>query len=376
MKQINVLKPKYRIDEILNEIRVCLEEGWTGNGFKTLEFENAWKEYTNLPNACLVNTATAGLHLAVHILKKENGWDENDEIITTPLTFVSTNHAIMYENLKPVFADIDEYLCIDPDSVLKLITPKTKAVMFVGIGGNAGQLNKIADICKQYDLKLILDAAHMAGTKTNGISVGHEADVTVFSFQTVKNLPTAQCGMICFQNEIYDQLAREISWLGINKDTYSRAQGSYKWKYNVPNIGFNYQGNSIMAAMGIVGLKYLDQDNSYRHELVKLYNELLKDIKEISVIPSSDYTSTSSKHLHQIVLHKNDRDELLDFLYKNSIYPGVHYVNNLNYPMYSGNCPKAADMSSKLLTLPLHIHLTKEDIVYIVNKIKEYYETI
>ena len=99
MSKINVFVPKFRTEEILEEIRECLDKGWTGMGFKTVEFEEAWKKYTNLPNAHFVQSATAGLHLALHIYKKMEGWEDNDEIITTPLTFVSTNHAIIYEGL-------------------------------------------------------------------------------------------------------------------------------------------------------------------------------------------------------------------------------------------------------------------------------------
>ncbi len=114
---IQVLKPKYHVEECLEQIRECLEIGWTGMGFKTVEFENEWKKYTGHENAHFLNSATVGLHLAVEILKQENGWNDGDEIITTPVTFVSTNHAILYENMKAVFADIDEYFCIDPDDV-------------------------------------------------------------------------------------------------------------------------------------------------------------------------------------------------------------------------------------------------------------------
>ena len=106
--------PTYRVDECLNEIRECLEVGWTGLGYKTVEFEDAWKRHTGFSYAHFLNSATAGLHLAVKILKNRLGWNEGDEIISTPLTFVSTNHAILYEGLNVVFADVDDYLCLDP----------------------------------------------------------------------------------------------------------------------------------------------------------------------------------------------------------------------------------------------------------------------
>jgi dTDP-4-amino-4,6-dideoxygalactose transaminase len=110
MEPIQLFVPTFRIEETLAEIRVCLEKGWTGLGYKTVEFEEAWKAYTGLPHAHFLNSATAGLHLAVRVLKEMDNWGDQDEIISTPLTFVSSNHAILYENLKVVFADIDEYL--------------------------------------------------------------------------------------------------------------------------------------------------------------------------------------------------------------------------------------------------------------------------
>ena len=176
---IQLFVPSFRIDECLAGIRECLEKGWTGLGFKTVEFENAWKQHTDLPHAHFLSSNTAGLHLALHVLKTKLRWDDGDEIITTPFTFVSTNHAILYCNLRPVFADVDEYLCLDPSSVLARITPRTRAVLFVGIAGNMGQYEKIVDLCRQRGLKLILDAAHMAGTRRAGKQVGPEPDAVV-----------------------------------------------------------------------------------------------------------------------------------------------------------------------------------------------------
>src|SRR5947209_6955427 len=165
MEPIQLFVPTFHVDETLEAIRECLEKGWTGLGFKTGQFEQAWKDYTGLPHAHFLNSATSGLHLAIAQLNAHEGWADDDEIITTPLTFVSTNHAILYEHLKPVFADVDQYLCLDPDSIAAHITPKTRAVMFVGMGGNPGSYDAIRQLCNEHGLKLILDAAHMSGTR-------------------------------------------------------------------------------------------------------------------------------------------------------------------------------------------------------------------
>ena len=155
MDKIQVLKPKYRTEEILKEIQECLDTSWTGMGGKAIEFEEKWKDYADFEHAHFLQSATAGLHLALKVFKEKYGWEDGDEIITTPLTFVSTNHAIMYENLKPVFADVDDSLCLDPDSILSNITDKTRAVMLVGIGGNIGQYQKIREICDLQNIPLI-----------------------------------------------------------------------------------------------------------------------------------------------------------------------------------------------------------------------------
>ena len=366
---INVFVPKFHTDEILEEIRQCLDRGWTGLGFKTIEFEDAWKTYTGLPHAHFLNSNTSGLHLALHIFKNKFGWKEGDEIISTPITFVSTNHAILYERLKPVFADVDEYLCLDPDDIVKKITPRTRAVMYVGMGGNTGRLDDVAEICRQYNLKLILDAAHMAGTKYHGKHVGSEADVAVFSFQAVKNLPTADSGMICFKDEEFDIWARKLTWLGISKDTYSRFnknEGAYKWRYDVPDVGFKYHGNSIIASIGLVQLKYLDDDNVRRNELASLYDEHFLHNKSIRVVPVAP-GCYSARHLYQIIVP--NRDDMMQHYYDNDIYPGVHYWDNTNYPMYAyakGTCPRAEEISKSVISLPLHLHIDTEAVQKVV----------
>ena len=211
MKTYQLFVPTYRIQECLDEIKICLEKGWTGLGFKTIEFEEAWKEYTGLPNAHFLNSATSGLHLAVKILKDYYMWESDAEVISTPISFISSNHAISYERLKVVFADVDEYICLDPKSIEERITDKTKAILFVGFGGNTGKLPEVVELCKKYNLKLILDAAHMSGTRLNGENPGKNADVVVYSFQAVKNLPTADAGMICFKEKELDSTCRQVS---------------------------------------------------------------------------------------------------------------------------------------------------------------------
>ena len=371
MEPIQLFVPTFRVDETLAEIRQCLEKGWTGLGYKTVEFEEAWQRYTGLPHAHFLNSATAGLHVAVRLLKEQYGWADGDEVISTPLTFVSTNHAILYENLRVVFADVDEYLCLDPASVLERLTPRTRAVMFVGLGGNTGRLEEIAQLCRERGLRLILDASHMAGTRWRGRHVGAEADAAVFSFQAVKNVPTADSGMVCFADPELDAEVRRWTWVGISKDTYTRtaSEGAYKWHYDVDHLGFKYHGNSIMAAMGLVALKYVDQDNAYRRLLSGWYDELLDG--KVQRIPVRDGCE-SARHLYQILVEH--RDQVMLGLNGYQIYPGVHYRDNTTYPMYAsmrGTCPRSLDASSRLISLPLHMRLTRQDTARISDTLRE-----
>ncbi|HNR23885.1 MAG TPA: DegT/DnrJ/EryC1/StrS family aminotransferase [Candidatus Bipolaricaulis anaerobius] len=370
MEPIQLFVPTFHVDEVLSEIRECLEKGWTGLGFKTVQFEEAWRNYTGLKNAHFVNSATAGLHLAVRLLKEAGNWKQGDEVISTPLTFVSTNHVLLYEGLRPVFADVDEYLCLDPDAVLPQITPRTRAVMFVGLGGNVGQLPRVADLCRRNNLKLILDASHMAGTRYYGGHVGGEADVSVFSFQAVKNLPTADSGMVCFSDAELDREARKWSWLGIGKDTYARTvekEGTYRWYYDVEHVGFKYNGNSIMAAIALVQLRYLDRDNTYRRQIAAWYDEFLEDDPRVGRVPVAPGCE-SARHLYQVLVE--NRDQVMAQMNEEKVFPGVHYRDNTVYRMYryaAGTCPKAARASDCLISLPVHLRLTRYDVARVAS---------
>ncbi len=373
---IQLFCANYDIDSCLDQVRQCLEKGWTGMGFKTVEFENEWKKYTGFKNAYFTNSATSALNLAVVTLKEKHGWDDGSEIITTPLTFVSTNHAILLANLSPIFSDVDDSFCLDPKDVEAKITPKTKAVMYVGFGGNSGRYDEIASICKRYGLCLILDAAHMSGTRMNGRIPGEEADAVVYSFQAVKNLPTGDAGMLCMPDDECDSIIRKRGWLGINKDTYIRSVESdsgYKWKYNVEYLGEKYNGNSIMAALALAQLPHLDEDNKYRKKLAERYLFELSDYKDHIRFPRYFNNCTPSWHLFQILVP--ERDGLIKHLNSRDIFPGVHYVPNTEYEMYlyaKGTCKHADYVGNHVLSLPMHMRLTEEDVSYVCSCVKEY----
>ncbi len=364
MEPIHLFVPRFRVEECLAEVRECLEKGWTGFGFKTVAFERAWCEYSGLPHGHFLASGTAGLHLAFRLLGEARGWGPGDEVVTTPLTFVSTNHAILYERLQPRFADVDEHLCLDPLAVERCIGPRTRAVCFVGLGGNPGRYREVRDLCRERGLALVLDAAHMAGTWQDGRHAGWDADVAVFSFHAVKNLPTADAGMICFADPALDAEVRKWTWLGIDRDTYTRTVGggTYKWHYEVEHVGFKYHGNSIMAALALVGLRYLEADNAQRRRLAAWYDDEFANAAGVDR-PPIPAGITPSRHLYQVLVDR--RDEVMAAMSRQGVFPGVHYRDNTLYPMYAesaASCPRARRASERLISLPLHLRLGREDV--------------
>ena len=366
-----MFRPVYHVDECLENIRDCLEKGWTGKGYKTIEFEEAWKKYTGLPNAHFLTTGTAALNLAVETLKEECGWIDGDEIISTPLTFVATNNCILFSGLKPVFADIDETLCLDPKSVEERITNKTRAVIFVGLGGNIGNYYEVLDVCKRKGLKLILDAAHMAGTRVNGVFPGKEADAVIFSFHVTKNLSTAESGMLCFKDVKLDQIVRNKSFNGISKNdasTDKRLGG-----YNVRYLADAYNGNSIMASIALAQLKYLDEENGIRRSICEKYDSIFSKNDKIKLVQNGKGCK-SARWLYQIIV--DNRDALMAHLIDNGIDCGIHYPINTLYSMYSeqyGTCPRAEWYSEHILTLPLHTLLSDNEINFVIQTINDFF---
>lgn len=370
MTEIPLFRPVFRTEEVLAEIRECLEKGWTGLGYKTLEFEEAWRQYSGFPHAHFLNSATAGLEVALRVFRELDGWKDGDEVITTPLTFVATNHAILHAGLRPVFGDVDDSLCLDAHQLHSLLTARTRAVMFVGFGGNVGQLRAVVAWCQKWGVRLVLDAAHMAGTKwTDGRHVGVEADAAVFSLQATKNLPTGDAGMVCFRDAGLDEIARQWTWSGIDRDTYSRTKRpqGYAWQYAVNRAGYKWHGNSIMAAVALVGLRYLDEDNARRRAVAAIYDTDLKAVA-IPVSPGC----VSSRYLYQIMVR--DRQRVMDVLRADRMYTGVHYeLNTAHAPFrrFARGCPKAERASAEVLSLPMGVHLTDGDAKRVAVAVRE-----
>jgi dTDP-4-amino-4,6-dideoxygalactose transaminase len=343
----------------MKEIRSVLESGWTGQGPKCVEFEKEWDRYlAGGAHSHFVSSATAALHIAVHMLDLPRG----TPVATTPITFVSTNAVLLYEGLTPVFCDCREDMSLSFASVKNAVEKKkAKAIVWVHYGGNVSDdFYDMIDYARKKKIPVIEDCAHAAGAfYKDGSPVGSWCETTAcFSFHSVKNLPIFDGGLICTRDAESDARARRLSWLGIDKSTYARTEGSgselYKWSYNVPELGWKYNGNDIAAAIGLVQFRHLDRDNAFRKWIAEQYE--LRTGKRVV-----KHSEGSSHHL--VFAFVDDRDKVIASLKAAGIAPGVHYLPNYKFPVFEQfdhiDCKRVEEMAKHVISLPNHLGLTR-----------------
>lgn len=372
--EIPVLKPSITDAEIEAVVAV-MRSGWLGLGPKTGEFELAFAARVGAKYCVGLNSGTAALHLALASLHLQPG----DEVIVTPMTFIATVHAIVYCGAVPVFADIlPDTLNLNPAAAAEKITPKTKAVLAVDMAGHPCDLAELTNLTEKHGLVLVEDAAHSCGAFYQDRPVGSIAPLTCFSFHAVKNLTCGEGGALTFQSDWNNKWFREMRWLGISKDTWSRTGGetSYKWKYWVDQLGFKYHMNDIAAAIGLVQLSRLDRLNAARRGIVARYNEAFAALDWLET-PVERSDVKSSWHLYQVKLpDENCRDRFTRYLAENGIAPGVHYIPSHLHPYYQkrvkSHCPVATKTWRRLVTLPIFPDLKPEEQEYIIAKVKEF----
>lgn len=366
---IPVFKPSYDQRE-LEALREPFESGWIGLGPKTKEFEDKFAKYIGVDYAVGLNSATAALHLALLVADVEGG-----EVITTPMTFVSTNMAILYNNATPVFADIEEdTLNIDVKEIEKRITKKTKAIIVVHYGGHACDMDPIMEIARHHEIKVIEDAAHACGSEYKGEKLGSIGEIGCFSFHAVKNLATGDGGMITCHNPQYDSRLRKLRWMGISKDTWNRSEieNKYSWFYTVEEMGYKCHMNDITAAIGLVQLEKLDRLNQRRREIVDIYNENLNGLEWLEIPVNKAYTKSA---LHNYVVKANDRDRFMEYLQDHGISSSVHYFPNHLYDLFKDfrtELPITERVWKKIVTLPLYPDMTADQVEKIVETIKNF----
>lgn len=369
---IPVFRPSYDERE-LDALRGVFQSGWIGLGPKTTLFEQRFAEYIGMPHALALNSATAALHLAFIASKLEGA-----EVITTPITFVSTNHTIVQAGGIPVFADVEaDTLNIDPMDVARKVTGRTKALVVVHYGGHSCDMDALLDIARAHDLLLIEDAAHACGGKYRGSMLGSLGHFSCFSFHAVKNMATGDGGMVLTSDPEAGERMRRLAWLGISRGTWDRDQGKgYSWEYAVDELGFKYHMNDITAALGLVQLDKLPDLNRRRRELAERYTRMMGDLDWLELPREKDYAQSAWHNYVIKVNDPSDRDPLMQFLGDRGIATGMHYIPNHLYEVYKrfnrGVLPVAETVWRRLVTLPLYPDLSDSDQDHIVESIVAY----
>ncbi len=371
---IPVFRPSITEEEI-EAVTEVLRSGWLGLGPKTKEFEDAFKEYLGVPEMVALNSGTAALHLALRVL----GIGPGDEVIVPTITFVSTAHVVKYCGAEVVFADVDEEtLCINPDDVARKISSRTKAVIPVHYGGHPCEMSQLSDMAGAEGFHLIEDAAHACGATYRDVKIGTLSLLTCFSFHAVKNLTCGEGGGVATTNPLFGKKLRELRWLGISKDTFTRSDPErvYAWQYWVNELGYKYHLHDISAAIGLVQLKRLEENNRKRRRIVERYNEAFRSHGWIERPPERPDVR-SSWHIYHIKVPARDR--LIAHLKRRAIAPGVHYYPIHAHPYYAANdshCPVAEEIWKRIISLPLFPDITDEEVERVIDAVVSFGDSL
>lgn len=368
----------------IRRAETVLRSKWITQGPVIDQFEGSFARMIGCRYAIALNSGTAALHTAVASLGLEPG----DEVITTPLTFIATVNSILYVGAKPVLADINPgTLNLDQGEVAKLISPKTKAIIFVHFAGNPTGFKNILQLSKDSGLALIDDASHALGARSDGKMIGSfKESVTVFSFHPVKHITTGEGGMIVTANERTAAFARVFRNHGIDREARARHGAAAPWSYDIKSLGWNYRLTDIGAAIGLSQLERLEAGLTKRAKIAQFYSKRFADLPQIE-IPSQEGNVRHAWHLYPVLINerelKVDRDRFIQLLRAENIGAAVHYppahlfsfhLSRLGYKQ--GDFPNAEDASRHIVSLPIFPAMSKadcEDVTHGVRKIVRFY---
>lgn len=360
-------------EEENNAVVDVLNSKWISSGPKTMELEEKFANMLGAKYALAVSNCTAALHLAAMAV----GIGPGDEVIVPSLTFVATVNCVKYTGATPVFCDITakDNLCIDPEQIEKLITPKTKAVIVMHYGGFACDMERIVSICEKHHLALIEDACHGPMSEYKGKKLGTFGIAGCFSFFSNKNISTGEGGVIVTNDkEIYEKIKLFRSH-GMTTMSYERSTG-HSTSYDVVSLGYNYRFNDILAGIGLVQLDKLMPDIIKRQNVRKKYISLLGDDERI-IIPFKNYDTLSSLYICPIVLRDGDanyRDSLRKYLADYGVETSMHYPPAHRFSIYknlSADLPMTEFVANHEITIPMFGALTDDQIEYICKTIKD-----
>lgn len=366
-KSITVTKPFL---PPIKEYNKYIDEIWknewvTNNGPFSKRFKENLKKYLGVSNICL----TVNGHMALDIAIK--GLAIKGEVITTPFTFASTTHALVLNNITPVFCDIKESdLTIDADKIEELITPRTTAILAVHVYGHNCDYKKIDEIAKKYNLKVIYDAAHSFGVEKGGKSIASLGDASIFSFHATKVFNSIEGGAIVFKDKKLERIFNAYINFGI------------EGQEQIDFVGENAKMNEFQAAMGLLNLKYIDMVIEKRKKLTELYMANLSKMKGIRYFDNINNDYSYNYAYFPILIDSNitgySRDDLYTYLQNNDIYTRKYFYPLVtDFGCYKGkfsnvNIPIAKKISKMILCLPLYDSLGFDDVNYICDLIYNY----
>jgi len=365
-------------EEEKKEILEVLESGWLTTGPKVQQFENDIAKYLGAKYAIALNSGTAALHCCVGALDIGPG----DEVITTPFTFLATANVIVYMGATPVLADVDEETYnIDPEEIRKKITPRTKAIIPVHYGGHPCNMDEINKIAEEHGLKVIEDAAHALSAEYKGQKIGTHSDMVIFSFHPVKNITTAEGGIITTNDEELAKRCIMHRTHGITKEAMERYGKDANWTYDMQRLGHRYNMTEFQAALGVAQLKKIGFFQQRREDIVNKYQKAFSGMPELILPTVKDYAK-SSWHLFPIRIKEEllnaDRNKMIKALKAENIGVNVHYIPihmhtyyQKNFGFKEGDFPKAERIYHNIITLPLFPKMSEQDAEDVIRAIKK-----
>ncbi len=357
---IPICKPKITEEEITAVTKV-LRSGNIVQGEETSSFEKEFSEYIGTDYGVITSSGTTALMTGLTAL----GLKQGDEIITTPFSFIASANSILYTGAKPVFVDIDsKSFNIDTSLIEKKINEKTKALLIVHLYGLSCDMDAIMEICKKHNLILIEDCCQAHGAEYKNKKVGTFGDIGVFSFYATKNMICGEGGIILTNNQDIAERCKAL-----------RSHGEFK-RYNSDFLGYNFRSTDVFSAIGRIQLTKLRNFNERRREIAEMYNQGLKDVGDLKLpIEEEGYAHV----YHQYTIKTSKRDELAKFLSKEGIgnkvyYPVPIYKQEPYKSMgYNETLPVVENISSKVLSIPVHPSITDENVDYIISSIKKFF---
>lgn len=348
-------------------VNQVLDSRWIGQGPMVDTFERLFAErFGGDCTALSVGSGTDALHLA-YIL---SGIGEGDEVIAPVFTCTATNIPLLYLKANIKFADVEkDTLNIDVNHVKQLITPKTKAIVCVHYGGLPCDMDTLHQLAREHGIRVIEDAAHALGATYKGQKVGEMSDFTMFSFQAIKHITTADGGMLMIKNKDLVEKAKRLRWFGI--DRTAKQKGI--WENDIKELGYKYQMNDMAAAMGIAALEEFDDVLELRQRLLRRYNSNLKNFDGIKVVGMDQPDCEHAAWMMTVLAER--RSQLHHFLREHKIESGqVHYRND-RYSIFGGRkkgyFPNMDILEENYLVLPLHTKMDEADVDYICDTIKK-----